>query len=369
VAARAVPADSFAALAAALGKLWKQETVEALRRCYLPGGTLADGFLRLAQSRLAGEGILFVNGFSPRLRALGRPALLRAAREWRQQALALGRGTEALRAAGGRPPVALRSGVVHAFALIDGERHRLFAERGAEGKDRLYTADQPQRDLSDRLDSLELTHDVFTRPLVADAVLPVLGHVLGPAELRYFAQMAPLFELVSGDMPLVHPRMTALVLPKSALAAFAAQGLAVADLARLKPSGLRARLSGKAWAAHPAAKALRAGPDETWLPALRPLHEKFFQDKGPLVRLEKSLKAAWKRYHVSLERSDYAAHKHHDDALFAHLQWLGNGMGQDRHVNLHSLVDALGPAGLAELHAAADAAATDLQIFAYDEGG
>jgi bacillithiol biosynthesis cysteine-adding enzyme BshC len=364
VGARAVDQNSFGFLLDTLGKVWKKETVAASRACYPLGSTLADGFLCLAQSRLAEEGILFVNGFSPRLRALARPTLLKAAREWRKVETSLETGTASLRAAGIKPQVALRSGVVHAFVLKNGERHRLFAER-LNGHDRFYLADQPQRDLSHELEFLDLSHDVFTRPLVAEAALPVLGHVLGPAELKYFAQMAQLFEETSGDMPLVQPRMTAMAAPASALEAFAARGLTMAQIARLKPSGLKARLSSEAWTSHPAAREMPAGPAEAWLPSLRPVHLKHFRDAGPLDRLEKSLKAAWKRYHVSLERLAYAARNHEDAELFAQLQWLGNGAGQDRHLNFHSLLDALGPQGMAELRHAADPVSTDLQVFTY----
>ena len=123
--------------------------------------------------------------------------------------------------------------------------------------------DRPNHDLRLELSGLELTHDVFSRPLAADSVLPVLGHVLGPAELRYFAQMAPLFIRTTGDMPLVHPRMTAAVAPHGAFEAFQAEGMDLTEAMRIGPSALRARLVERVWKAHPAASGHDHGPGRT----------------------------------------------------------------------------------------------------------
>lgn len=362
VGARALERKSLDRLFLTLASLWNGPAVAASRACYPPGSTLASGFLRVAHAALAEEGMLFLDGFSPRLRAIAQPVLQAAARDWKNLEAALEAGTAGLGALGVKAQVALRPGVVHAFALKGGERHRLFAEK-LNGHDRFYFADQPQHEVDPA--ALELTHDVFTRPLVAEAALPVLGHVLGPAELKYFGQMARLFKDRTGDAPLVHPRMTALAAPETALAALAARGIDAAQTPRLKPSDLKARLSADAWSAHPAARQLSAGPAEAWLPALKPAHEKFFRDAGPLTRLEKSLRAAWKRYHLSLERLAYSERHAEDAPLYAALKWMGNGAGQDRHLNYFSLLNALGPEGLAEYRRALDPLATDVQLLSY----
>jgi hypothetical protein len=282
--------------------------------------------------------------------------------------------------------VALRDGVVHAFALQEGERRRLYAESAdlagharharpigkaapaGGGRDfRLYTADRPGHDLLPDLASLELTHDVFTRLLVVESLLPALGHVLGPAELRYFAQMGPVFLEETGDMPLVHPRMSLAAAPESVAAAFADAGIPLSQAASLKPSDLRARLQARAWAAHPASARLPAGPPGDWLAALRSSHARHFKDTGPLDRLERAWRGAWSRYARSLERIAYAESGNGSAELFRGLRWLGNGMGQDRHLNLHSLLDALGPESLEAMLAAADPAEPGTRLFTFAE--
>lgn len=373
VGSRQVEAGALEALLSDLARVWKPDTLQSIRDWHPRQGSLADAFLRLAQGRLGPRGVLFLNGNSPAVRAAARPVLERAVRAWHPLNAALARGTAALRAAGIEPQVPIREGVVHAFLLRDGERQRLFAEPPA----RLYTADRPGEDLFPRLASLELSHDVFTRLLVAEAALPVLGHVLGPAELRYFGQMAPAFLEETGDMPLVHPRMSVAVAPAGAERAFAARGVDLASAAALKPSALRERLQEQAWKGHPAAGALPASPPAAWIEELRKAHARHFPDPGPLDRLERSLKGSWRRYLRSLERMAYAQASAGEDGasggpgLFRSLRWLGNGAGQDRHLNLHSLLDVLGRGGLDGLMGlldAEDAAEPGTRLITFTEG-
>ncbi len=396
VGARKMDEASLRGLYGVLGRVWKPGTVEAARRMHAGCGSPADAFLRLLQRWLGPRGVLFLNGFSPAVRAAGRPVLERAVSGWAGLQAALASGTAALRSAGLEPPVALREGVVHAFALRDGARHRLYADNpGATGRpSRIYTADAPSADLGPRLAGVELTHDVFTRPLLADTLLPVLGHVLGPSELRYFAQMAPAFTAWTGDMPLVHPRQSVSVAADFDRDLFAAEGMSLAEAAVLKPSDLRARLRRKAWDSHPAARAIPAGPPRELLDALRLAHARHFRDTGPLDRLERSLQRSWGRYLAALGNMAYAeaasgsGGRGAGDAgesggqggpagageaeLFGRLRWLGNGGGQDRHLNLHSLLDAVGEDGvedlIGKLAADPDAAEPGARIFTWPGG-
>src|SRR5690606_5342209 len=287
--------------------------------------------------------------YSRELRSRVRPVLDAAVSDWHGHQDALLRGTAAAEAAGIPAQVELRPGVVHAFALLNGERRRLFAEKTASGTGTVYMPERPGHDLRAELPGMELSHDVFTRPLAADALFPVLGHVLGPAELRYFAQLAPLFLSATGDMPLVHPRMSAAVAPAAAFEAFRAEGLELRDSLRMGPSGLRSLLAQRHWRTHPASTALSAAPAEEWLAGLRAVHDRHFGDAGPFERLERSLGVSWKRYLRSVERLAFAAEAGNKRALFDHLRWLGNGMGQDRHLGLGSLIDALGEDGFQAL--------------------
>ena len=362
---RRVDPEGLKALLKRLAKIWGPATTEMLGRAYPVPSTLASGFLRLAHAQLGREGILFVDGFSKHLRARARPVLQAAVDRWEDWEAALARGTAAAAAAGIPIQVEARPNAVHAFVLKGGERHRLFAQR-APGGGRVYLQEKPNQDARAFLDSCELSHDVFSRPLAADSLFPVLGHVLGPAELRYFAQLAPLFLEATGDMPLLHPRMTAAVAPAQAWEAFAAEGLDLAEAMRYGPAALRARLADRAWRAHPAQAALASATADRWLDGVRRIHDRNFKDSGPLDRLERTVAAGWKRYLHGLERAAYAASARGHDALFGHLRWLGNGLGQDRHLGLGSLLHALGREGFQALRGVMEPLETELQLVEYE---
>jgi bacillithiol synthase len=362
---RRVDPAALAALLKRLALIWGPEVADALGRAYPVPSTLASGFLRLAQVHLGREGILFVDGYSKQLRARARPVLQQAVDGWEAWQSALSRGTASAAAAGIPIQVEARANAVHAFVLKGGERHRLFAQRSPSGE-RVYLQDKPDRDARSSLGSLELSHDVFSRPLVADALFPVLGHVLGPAELRYFAQLAPLFLEATGDMPLLHPRMTATVAPVSAWEAFSAEGLDLAEALRYGPAALRARLADRAWSGHPARAALESATSDRWLDGVRKIHSRHFKDEGPLSRLERTVAAAWKRYQHSLEKAAYGATAQGRAGLFEHLRWLGNGLGQDRHLGLGSLLHVLGRDGFQALRGELDPMAPELQLVEYE---
>jgi uncharacterized protein YllA (UPF0747 family) len=364
---RRVDPEALAALLARLAPAWGPEAADILARAYPVPSTLASGFLRLAQAQLGREGILFVDGYSRHLRARARPVLAQAVERWQAWQAALAQGTAAAAAAGVPVQVEVRPNAVHAFLLRGGERHRLFARRDAQGEN-LYVQERPNRDLRASLAAEELTHDVFSRPLAADDLFPVLGHVLGPAELRYFAQLAPLFLEATGDMPLVHPRMTAAVYPAAARSAFAAEGIDLAEALRYGPAALRARLADRLWNGHPARSALEAATADRWLDGVRKIHDRHFRDEGPLSSQERSVAAAWKRYLRSLGKSAYASAASRHAGLFNHLRWLGYGLGQDRHLSLGSLLHALGRDGFRNLREALDPLETDLQLLEYEEG-
>lgn len=365
---RRVDPEGLKALLKRVGRTWGSETVETLGRAYPVPSTLASGFMRLAHAQLGREGILFVDGYSKHLRARARPVLEQAVQRWEIWQAALARGTAAAAAAGIPAQVDIREGAVHAFALKGGERHRLFAQRNATGE-RVYLQERPGQDLRGSLASLELTHDVFSRPLAADAIFPVLGHVLGPAELRYFAQLAPVFLETTGDMPLLHPRMTAAVAPAQAWEAFSADGLDLADALRYGPAALRLRLADRAWRAHPASTAFAGAGADRWLDGVRKLHGRHFKDPGPQDRLERTVASAWKRYQHGLEKAVYASTAREKQHLFDHLRWLGNGMGQDRHLGLGSLLHALGRDGFHALRGELDPVADELQLIEYETRG
>ncbi|WP_338082714.1 bacillithiol biosynthesis cysteine-adding enzyme BshC [Exiguobacterium algae] len=55
------------------------------------------------------------------------------------------------------------------------------------------------------------SNNVVSRPLMQDFLLPTLGYVGGPGEISYWLQLRPLFHLFDWKMPLLLPRLGALI--------------------------------------------------------------------------------------------------------------------------------------------------------------
>lgn len=85
---------------------------------------------------------------------------------------------------GSLPP--MQGNTARVFAVEAGLRRRLY----------------PGEPLSDQ----EFSHDVYSRIPCTDGVLPVLAHILGPGELRYFVAGSRLWPWLGRPAPLVQPR-------------------------------------------------------------------------------------------------------------------------------------------------------------------
>ena len=364
VSERPLDADNLEELLQSLQGIWDSDTLDTLRKFYSPSpskdnaSTLTTGFLHLAQYLLGPQGILFVDGNSKNIKALGRSVLESSILGWEKFQSFIQSGTDASKASGIPQQVELREGLVHAFAMIGGERQRLYAEKVKSGLKsspqesfKIYTAENPHQNLLPKLDALTLSHDVFTRPLIADKIFPVLGHILGPGELRYFSQLAPLFLETTGGMPLLHPRMTASIAPKSISEEFEKLGFDFLSVMEKGPDWFRQELKQKFWKDFSGSKEFSAF-EKVWLEgskkALEDLSENLFsdtKDQGPRMAWEKALAKNWKKYLKQMQKRIFSQAKDQTENCFVYLKWMGNGLGQDRHLNFASLFNLFGLEG------------------------
>jgi bacillithiol biosynthesis cysteine-adding enzyme BshC len=86
--------------------------------------------------------------------------------------------------------------------------------------------------------------NVFLRPVVESAVFPTLAYVGGPAEVAYFAQIAPLFDAYGIRPPVAYPRFSVRLVPEVADKAASALGVADDEL-RMPEHELLARMARK----------------------------------------------------------------------------------------------------------------------------
>ncbi len=338
-----VPSDEERArLVESLPASWGNEIKALVRESYA-SGSLTQGFLRVMQALLGEEGLLFVDGFSASKRAqgiLGRVA--NASADFHE---ALARGTKRLADALNQPPqVPVRPGTVPVFMLESGRRERLFASDSG----RVYTAGAEAHDLRTEFSARVLLHSALTRPLVVEELFPTLGHVLGPAELRYFAQIADVFPAFNLSFPLLAPREQMMVVPAAGWRALQDLGFRAEELFDLRPSLARERLTERAWQGHAAAKDFPEGAQQGFQEELRAYQARWFPN-ADFDASHRRLGRAFGHYREQARKRVFEQKGAEAfQALQPLLRWLGNG-AQDRHLNSLSLRSALGADGFATL--------------------
>jgi uncharacterized protein YllA (UPF0747 family) len=169
-----------------------------------PKITFRDSFAEL-MATVAGNEVIFIDALLPELRREGAPLFDRMVTNWNAVQRELEQRAAALRGAGYTPQVLPRE---------DGG-YTLLYELDERGNRELVDTPRP-------LSTPErVSTSALTRPLLQDFVLRPDLFIGGPAEVAYYAQIAPLHELLGVSMPRVGLRAHALVAPRRALKALA----------------------------------------------------------------------------------------------------------------------------------------------------
>jgi uncharacterized protein YllA (UPF0747 family) len=161
------------------------------------GITFRDSFAELITSAVDGKFIL-VDSLLPELRRSGGPLFDNILTNWDRIQRALDARAEQLTKAGYAPQVVPRPGEAHTllFNLDNHGRRELIESPSA--------LPPPERTSTSAL----------TRPLLQDFVLHPDVFVGGPSEVAYYAQIAPLHEMLNVPMPRVALRAHELLAPK-----------------------------------------------------------------------------------------------------------------------------------------------------------
>jgi uncharacterized protein YllA (UPF0747 family) len=160
------------------------------------GITFRDSFAELLANVFDGERIVFVDALLPELRRAGAPLFERMFNLWPVMQQEIASRSDAIQRAGYTPQIVTRPGEEYTLLFqIDehGERHIINTP-----------VDDPAT----------ISTSALTRPLLQDFVIRPDVFVGGPSEVAYYAQIAPLHELLGIAMPRVALRGHALVAPK-----------------------------------------------------------------------------------------------------------------------------------------------------------
>ena len=160
------------------------------------GQSLADAFGSFLHSLLGSKGLIIVNAGRELVKAHSQ-TILKGFIQQRQQISRLLEDAEKQNK---------QIGIQNNIPLYDENTPRCFKYK--DGLRERLTAQEVNASTDH-----ELSHDVLSRPLVCDSLFPVLTHVLGPAEMNYFALLRPLYDLFHIPFPITYPRCHGTWLP------------------------------------------------------------------------------------------------------------------------------------------------------------
>lgn len=216
----AMPGDRFAA--------W----IDRLASWYRPNARFGEAFARLLADLLGERCPLLLDAMLPAVKDAERPWLERIV-SGHEEILARQAGRDrAIEAAGYPLQVAPQPGASPLFYLHRMERRRLALEGERvllRGLDDFW---QPRRWLEQAVaeNPAVVSPGVLARPAVQDAILGTYLQVLGPGEISYMPQVAPLYEHLGVAAPRVVVRPHALVLGRHQLDKLDGTGLTLSDL-------------------------------------------------------------------------------------------------------------------------------------------
>ncbi len=211
----------------------KADALEVLREAAAKAGSVADFFGALLYRLLGAEGLVVINPLEPDIAPLFKEVL---ARELEQPLISSGlinEAAERLSLQGYAPQLGRGAGATNLFIEEnEGARRELLHFEG--GTFRSKTRRYSRRELHDILERepSRLTPAAGVRPVSQDALLPTVATVVGPGELRYFAQLREVYSFHGVAMPLVWPRATITLLEPPVARILRKYGLEVSDVQR-----------------------------------------------------------------------------------------------------------------------------------------
>lgn len=256
-----------------------EDHLARLERHYSAGTGWADAFAGVLAELFASEGLVLIDPRDPALAPAAVPVHRYALTRVEAIATALTARGQALADAGFEPAVHVRAGAPLSFFHPNGPagpRFRLdpvpggFAEVGGE---RVHSSEALLAALD--ADPLRFSTSALLRPILQDTLLPTAAYVGGPAEVAYFAQLAPLYAAYDLPMPLIVPRARFRILEEKTLRLLARLHLEPDDALHPEDELLARRVGGDATRLDRDAleKALLA-PFEAVLPDVRPRLER-----------------------------------------------------------------------------------------------
>lgn len=219
------------------------EHLALLARHYRPGNGWGKAFAGVLAALFAEEGLVLIDPHDPALAASAAPVHRKALVASSAIAAALTERVRALESAGFHAGVYVRDDAPLSFfhpAGPAGPRRRLAAIPGGFTE----LGGHATRLLPELLGILEreparFSTSALLRPILQDTWFPTAAYVGGPAEVAYFAQLAPAYAAFGVPMPIVVPRAQVRLIERATRQALARRGMTAAEATRPFDEALR----------------------------------------------------------------------------------------------------------------------------------
>ncbi|MDQ6689395.1 MAG: bacillithiol biosynthesis cysteine-adding enzyme BshC [Gemmatimonadota bacterium] len=169
--------------------------IELLERFYTSNQTVGSAYVAFLRALFAPLGIAVIDASHPATRAAAKPLLTRALERATETADAIRARNAEIEGAGFAAQVQDVPGLSLVFSMSSGDRKRI-----------------PIKSAARQVSSEDLGPNVLLRPIVERAILPTASYIGGPAEIAYFAQIAPIADTLGVARPAIVPRWSCTII-------------------------------------------------------------------------------------------------------------------------------------------------------------
>lgn len=289
-----------------------QYPLQTLKQCYQPTSHLGDAFKQSLGEFLAEEGLLFFQPRSPVVSSLAQPVFEKAYASREAVHMALRSQGEKIVAAGYSEQISLRgnSPLFFYHDQTTDERFRL-EKQGSSwqfiGDNRAIADEELQQVISSK--PFRLSSSALLRPLLQDSLFPCAAYIAGPAEMSYFSQLAPLYEMFGLEKPLLVPRASFVLLDQKSREWLSDLQLKVPDL-MLPDEELAKRVLAKTQSGYPSPASLMSSTKAK-------IHDAFLDMNNAFAALDKTLADSLEKSKEKIFNQVYTLEGRYAKALLA----------------------------------------------------
>lgn len=208
---------------------------EVMKQCHVfaeKAENLTQWFALTLQWLVQKWGLIFFDPMLPEFKRLAIPIYRQILEKHREVTKALDVRTKEWLGLGFEPQIKPLGGEINLFLSVPERKAIIFTDsnyslRGHEGELTLDGINDILTQSPERV-----SPNVVTRPVVQESLFPTLAYVPGPGELNYWAQLGKVFSTFDFVMPILYPRLSAVVLTASWQKSLRKETLTVDDVYR-----------------------------------------------------------------------------------------------------------------------------------------